>query len=268
MDTDFAVQPMQLGRKLATKLLNVAKFVLGLDSDGIPDGAPPGNPPTADLRAVTEPLDRALFSELAAVVADATTAFEECDPARALARTERFFRRFCGDYVELVKARAHGRQGDGAPARSARAALRTALDTLLRLFAPVLPFVTEEVWSWWRNGSVHRAGWPDAARLARAGRGADGALLATAAGALAAVRRARCAARLSPCAPLAGVVVTAPRPVLDRCALVASDIRASARTGTLELALARTGSGVERRTAAGHRSRVRRDGGLTVRIRL
>ncbi|MEU9842159.1 class I tRNA ligase family protein, partial [Actinomadura sp. NPDC048032] len=150
---------------------------------------------------VTEPLDKAMLAALAGVVEEATEAFEGYDYARALERTERFFWEFCDDYLELVKARAYG---DGPQALSARAALRTALSVLLRLFAPVLPFVTEEVWSWWRRGSVHTAPWPSAAELPPGG---DPAVLAATGEALRQVRKAKSEARASMRADVSRAVV-------------------------------------------------------------
>ncbi|WP_055702041.1 valine--tRNA ligase [Streptomyces silaceus] len=219
-DTAFDVGQMKIGRRLAMKLLNVGTFVLSLgDVD--------------EAATATDPLDRALLAALAATVEEATAAFDAFDYARALERTEQFFWRFCDDYVELVKARAYGDHGDAAAARSARATLRAALDAQLRLFAPVLPFVTEEVWSWWRVGSVHRAAWPDAAGLRE--HAGDPEVLATASEAIAAVRRAKSQARLSMRAEVAKATVTAERAALDRFAVAEGDLRAAGRIGAVEL---------------------------------
>ena len=94
-----------------------------------------------------------MLSQLASVVDVATESFEAFDYARAIERTEGFFWPFCDDYVELVKGRAYG-AGTEAEVASARRALVEALSTLQRLFAPHLCYVTEEVWSWWQDGSV------------------------------------------------------------------------------------------------------------------
>jgi valyl-tRNA synthetase len=143
---------MKVGRRLAIKLLNASKFILAGDA----------SLPGASARPVTAALDRGMLTNLAALVGEVTAALDDYDYAKALQRTESFFWDFCDNYVELVKARRYGAAEGQA---SAQAALQTALDVLLRLFAPYLPFATEEVWSWWREGSVHRAVWPTPAEV-------------------------------------------------------------------------------------------------------
>ena len=220
-DTAFDAGQMKIGRRLAIKILNASRFV-----------ARPRRRRRAPASRDRAARPRPCWPRSPAVVEAATAAFDDYDYARALEVTERFFWHFCDDYLELVKARAYGEHGADAAA-SARAALATALSVLLRLFAPVLPFVTEEVWSWWQEGSVHLAPWPDAAEI-RAYAGDPGVLTA-ATDVLTAVRRAKSEAKVSMRADVRGTVVAAPRDVLDRLRLAEADVRAAGRIQELSL---------------------------------
>jgi valyl-tRNA synthetase len=184
----------------------------------------------------TEPLDRAMLAGLAGVVDEATVAFEAYEPARALEATEACFWTFCDHYLELVKGRAYGEAGPAGQA-SAVAALRLALETLLRLFAPVLPFVTEEVWSWWRPGSVHRSPWPEGGPL-RAATGVERPsplALKAATAVLSEVRRAKTQAKLSLRAPVRRVEVTDRPEHLAVLAEVAGDLCRAGNVADLTL---------------------------------
>ena len=226
--TDTAVDKaqMKVGRRLANKVLNASRFVLGLSSEESPSD------PIHSRPDVTEALDRAMLAQLATVTEQATAALDRYEYHLALERTEKFFWNFCDDYLELVKSRAYGQ---GQPARSAQAALRIALDTMLRLFAPFLPFVAEEAWSWWRTGSVHRAPWPEAAPL-RPGPGAEPEMLPVAAQVLAEIRKAKSAQKRSLRTEVARLSVT---DTPQRIALLRgaeADLRAAGVLSELSLA--------------------------------
>ncbi|GIF50492.1 valyl-tRNA synthetase [Asanoa ferruginea] len=221
--TDLAFDPAQIriGRRLATKLLNASRFALGL---GV----------TSADKTVTEPLDQAMLAGLREVVATATTAFDAYDHTTALQSAEAFFWRFCDDYIELVKERAYGKTAASA---SARAALAVALSVQLRLFAPFLPFVTEEVWSWWRYGSVHRAPWPTVHEIAG---DATPELLKLAGEALSQVRRAKSERKVSMRTEVPLAEVLGPAAMLETLSLAADDLRAAGRIGKLDLLPDRT----------------------------
>ncbi len=219
-DTAFDAGQMKVGRRLAIKILNASRFALNLGP--APEGARP-----------TEALDRSVLVALADLVDEATRAFDGYDYARALQRTEAFFWSFCDDYLELVKTRAYGEDPDDDGAASARATLEVALSTLLRLFAPILPFATEEVWSWWQEGSVHRAPWPEAADLRALGGEGDPGVLAVCADVLSAVRRAKSDAKVSMRAEVAAVAVRDTDARLAALAAAEQDLRDAGRIAEL-----------------------------------
>jgi valyl-tRNA synthetase len=211
-DTALDMGVMKIGRRLAIKVLNASRFALGRLGEG----------PIPGIDAVHDPLDAALLAELAALIDTATAAHDGFDYARALEVTETFFWSFCDDYVELVKTRAYGEAAQGGT-DSARATLALALSVLHRLFAPFLPFVTEEVWSWWQEGSVHLASWPDATDVGPHA-AADRSVLAVAAEVLGAVRREKTANKRSMRARVALLTVTGPPETLAAVEAGRSDI--------------------------------------------
>lgn len=221
-DTAFDPKQMKVGRKLAVKLLNASKFALA--------DLPPAGP------ALEHPLDRALIARLAGVVEQATESFEAYDYARALERTEAFFWWYCDYYVELVKGRRYARE-EGAAA-SVSLALTLSLSALQRLFAPFLPFVCEEVWSWWQEGSVHRASWPVAAELREAAGAAserEDTALALAGEVLREVHKAKSQARVSMRTPVPRVLVRDSAGRLSALELARGDLAAAGAIEQLEL---------------------------------
>jgi valyl-tRNA synthetase len=222
-DAAFDTGMMKIGRRLAIKVLNAAKFVLSFEA------------PAADAK-VTEPIDQSLLLNLADVVRDATTAFENYDHTKALELAEKFFWNFTDDYLELVKERAYGQGGFNADEQaSALVALRQALLTLLRLFAPFLPFATDEVWSWWQvgKGSIHRSSWPTEAELVQGLDSSNLDLLPLASQALFGTRKAKSDAKASMKADVLSANLVAPKELIARLELLSPDLKAAGRIAEL-----------------------------------
>jgi len=222
-DAAFDTGMMKIGRRLAIKVLNAAKFVLSFD-------APAPN------AKVTEPIDQSLLLNLAEVVRDATIAFENYDHTKALELAEKFFWNFTDDYLELVKERAYGQGEFNAHEQaSALVALRQALLTLLRLFAPFLPFATDEVWSWWQSGkgSIHRSSWPTPQELNQDLDASNIDLLALASQALFGTRKAKSDAKASMKADVVSANLVAPEEMISRLELLSPDLKAAGRIAAL-----------------------------------
>ncbi|HEV3267920.1 MAG TPA: valine--tRNA ligase [Acidimicrobiales bacterium] len=214
-DTAIDEAQMKIGRRLSIKILNASKFVLGRLEDTT----------AFSPSDVTAPLDRDLLALLGELIRETTTSFEHYDYARVLERTESFFWSFCDDYLELVKIRAYG-EGDVGDTTSARATLTIALSVLQRLFAPILPFVSEEVWRWWHDDSVHLAAWPRVDELGTLSVD-PGSIYRPVCDALEAIRREKSTAKVSQRAEVARFVVNAPEEVAAALRASANDLVAA-----------------------------------------
>lgn len=222
-DAAFDEGQMKIGRRLAIKLLNASKFVLSFE-------------PAEGKTEVTEAVDQSLLLNLAEVVKDATKAFENYDHTKALEVAEQFFWNFTDNYLELVKERAYG-QGDYTPAEQASAAvaLRKALHTMLRLFAPFLPFATDEVWSWWQtdSGSIHRATWPKPEELTEGLDPSNLSVLELAKEALFGLRKAKSDEKVSMKAAVESATLVAPADVLTTLRLLEADFKSVGKIADL-----------------------------------
>lgn len=206
---------VKIGRRLAIKVLNAAKFVLTFP---VPEGA-----------QITHDLDASMLATLDQIIRDATRAFEAFDHARGLEITEAFFWTFCDDYLELVKERAYNQTDSGQA--SAALALRLALSALLRLLAPVLAFATEEAWSWFEEGSIHAASWPEPLDI-----DGDPAVLRAVSEALISVRRAKTEAKASQKTPVESLTLAGPEASISALRAAEGDLKAVGRIAELTYA--------------------------------
>ncbi len=178
-DTAFDTNILKVGKRLVTKLFNAGKFVLQQ---------------TGEKHAPVHPLDLAFLKQLLDTVNRASDYFEKYEHALALDAVEKFFWRGLTDnYLELVKARSRS-EVDPVGRGSAIATLRLALNVILRLLAPFVPYIAEEVWSWefaveTGHRSIHKAPWPTAAEFPQGA--VDDALFESAVAAFAAINKAK-----------------------------------------------------------------------------
>ena len=215
VDARFDRNVLREGKRLGVKIQNASRLIKGYNGDS---------------GAVTQPLDRAVIGRLRALVEEVTRHWEQWDHAGALAALESWFwSDFCDNYLELSKARAY--RGDP----SALAVLRQALDVLLRLFAPIVPYVTEEVWNAGRDEprSVHVAKWPQPSELVE---GHDDGSFDAAVLVMTHIRRAKSEAKVSMKVPVEQLEVRGPANRLELLSSVMDDVIATATVRNHHLA--------------------------------
>ncbi|MDX1982688.1 MAG: class I tRNA ligase family protein, partial [Bryobacteraceae bacterium] len=222
-DTAFDTNVLKVGKRLVTKLFNAGKFVLGQ---------------TAETHPISHPLDLAFTRQLRDLVARATDYFEKYEHALALDAIEKFFWRGLTDnYLELVKARSRS-ETDAVGRGSAVATLRFSLNVLLRLLAPFVPYITEEVWSWafaeeTGHRSIHKAPWPNAAEFP--GATGDSDLFETAVAAFSAINKSKSEGGVSSGRPVTSVSLVCTPQMAPALRSVIDDVMGAVRAAVCQI---------------------------------
>lgn len=214
VDTAIDHNVFREGKRLVTKLRNAARFVGNFEGEGA---------------AASTALDRSFLARLAAAIDGATARFEAWDHAGALETIETWFwGDFTDNYLELAKARAYA----GDP--SAIGTLRVAMNVALRLFAPFVPFVTEDLWA--PDGgpetSVHRHPWPTGAEF---GAIEDDGSFQAAVDVITQIRKAKSESKVSIKFPVESLRVSGSAESLARLESVIDDVTATGNVASYEL---------------------------------
>jgi valyl-tRNA synthetase len=148
-DTSISENRIEGARNFANKLWNAARFVLLALGDARPDL------PRSDDLGIE---DRWILSRLDETIEEVDRQLESYNWSEAMRALHHFsWSEFCDWYIELSKL-----QLDGGRGRVTRAVLAHVLDSVVRLLHPVMPFITEELWSrlYARADSIMVAPWP------------------------------------------------------------------------------------------------------------
>ncbi|RME52634.1 valine--tRNA ligase [Candidatus Woesearchaeota archaeon] len=203
-DLPYMEKDLVSGQKLIRKLWNASKFVLSHLNDF--DGARP---------AALEAMDAWVIANLNDVIAEATKYFDQYEFSKCRLEVEKFFwQTFCDNYLELCKDRIYNPDVRGKEARtSAQYTLSTVLKAVLKLLAPIMPHVTEEIYSLRfarEEGveSIHVSSWPDKISLSDAKQAKEAG--DAAARIIAHVRKFKAERRISLGKPVAKLIITTP----------------------------------------------------------
>ena len=151
-DLSFPEQELSNGKKLVNKLWNASKFSL-MHLEDFKKGK-------VELTLV----DKGVLSKFNNLIKEATGSFENYEASKAKMITEIFFwNQFCDNYLEIAKDRLYNPDVRGLRERkSAQFTLNYIVVNILKLFAPIIPFITEEIYQYFSDDgeSIHVSSWP------------------------------------------------------------------------------------------------------------
>jgi valyl-tRNA synthetase len=156
-DLPFQEKDCVAGQRFLIKLWNASRFCFMHLADY--DGKKPKH---------LELVDRWLLSKLTTVIKTATEKFEEYDSSESKKAAEIFFwRDFCDNYLELVKDRIYNESRGKESKHAAQYTLYTALLAIIKILAPIMPHITEELYNAYfikheGTKSIHISEWPKA----------------------------------------------------------------------------------------------------------